>query len=173
MRLYTLIIFLFFGVQLTNAQAPTGKIFGIVTDGDDKTPLEYGSILLRNNKTQITTGGLTDEKGRFNIDNISLGTYFLEISYIGYNSYIQKEFKIQPSALAQNLGEIKLSQSASQLDVVEVIGEKSMFQLGGEKKIFNVDKNAISAGGNALDAMKQSRGEFFADPTEEPPPPHY
>ncbi|MGV8931229.1 MAG: SlyX family protein [Luteimonas sp.] len=25
----------------------------------------------------------------------------------------------------------------------------------------------------ALDAMKQSRGEFFADPTEEPPPPHY
>lgn len=25
----------------------------------------------------------------------------------------------------------------------------------------------------ALDAMKQSRGEFFADPSEEPPPPHY
>lgn len=24
-----------------------------------------------------------------------------------------------------------------------------------------------------LDAMKQSRGEFFADPSEEPPPPHY
>ncbi len=25
----------------------------------------------------------------------------------------------------------------------------------------------------ALEAMKQSRGEFFADPSEEPPPPHY
>ena len=25
----------------------------------------------------------------------------------------------------------------------------------------------------AMDAMKQSRGEFFADPGEEPPPPHY
>lgn len=24
-----------------------------------------------------------------------------------------------------------------------------------------------------LDAVKQSRGEFFADPSEEPPPPHY
>lgn len=24
-----------------------------------------------------------------------------------------------------------------------------------------------------LDALKQSRGEFFADPSEEPPPPHY
>ena len=24
-----------------------------------------------------------------------------------------------------------------------------------------------------LDAMKQSRGEFYADPSEEPPPPHY
>lgn len=25
----------------------------------------------------------------------------------------------------------------------------------------------------ALDDMKQSRGEFFADPSSEPPPPHY
>ncbi len=25
----------------------------------------------------------------------------------------------------------------------------------------------------AMDAIKQSRGEFFADPGEEPPPPHY
>lgn len=24
-----------------------------------------------------------------------------------------------------------------------------------------------------LDALKQSRGEFYADPSEEPPPPHY
>ncbi|TWI03743.1 SlyX protein [Luteimonas cucumeris] len=25
----------------------------------------------------------------------------------------------------------------------------------------------------ALEEMKQSRGEFFADPADEPPPPHY
>jgi SlyX protein len=25
----------------------------------------------------------------------------------------------------------------------------------------------------ALDELKQSRGEFFADPAAEPPPPHY
>lgn len=24
-----------------------------------------------------------------------------------------------------------------------------------------------------LEAMKQSRGDFYADPSEEPPPPHY
>jgi SlyX protein len=24
-----------------------------------------------------------------------------------------------------------------------------------------------------LEAVKQSRGEFFADPADEPPPPHY
>jgi outer membrane receptor protein involved in Fe transport len=155
MRFFTLIVFIFLGIQLTHAQAPTGKIFGIVIDEDAKTPLEYGTILLKNLKTQSTTGGLTDEKGRFSIDNIPVGTYFLEISYVGYNSYIQKEYKILPPSLSLNLGEIKLSQSASQLDVVEVVGEKSMFQLGGEKKIFNVDKNAISAGGNAMDAMKQ------------------
>jgi len=25
----------------------------------------------------------------------------------------------------------------------------------------------------AIDDLKQSRGEFFADPSSEPPPPHY
>ncbi len=25
----------------------------------------------------------------------------------------------------------------------------------------------------ALEEMKQTRGDFFADPSEEPPPPHY
>jgi len=25
----------------------------------------------------------------------------------------------------------------------------------------------------ALDEVKQTRGDFFADPTDEPPPPHY
>lgn len=25
----------------------------------------------------------------------------------------------------------------------------------------------------ALDEMRQSRGDFFADPADEPPPPHY
>ena len=27
--------------------------------------------------------------------------------------------------------------------------------------------------GRALDDLKQSRGDFFADPASEPPPPHY
>ena len=155
MRLFTLLFLLLFGVQFTYAQAPSGKIYGTVIDGDNKTPLEYATILLKNIKSQASMGGLTDEKGRFNVENIPIGTYLLEVSYIGYDSYIQKEFKISPPSLSLSLGEVKLSQNASQLDVVEVIGEKSMFQLGGEKKIFNVDKNAISAGGNAMDAMKQ------------------
>lgn len=143
-----------FAFQNLQAQAPSGKIYGIILDEYSKQPLEFATIVLKNKQNQSTLGGLSDEKGRFNIENIKPGTYGLEISYLGYDNY-SSEVKITPAELSVNLGEIRIKESAALLDVVEVVGEKNMFQLGGEKKIFNVDRNAISSGGNAMDAMKQ------------------
>jgi len=138
------------------AQAPArGRVYGIVLDANNKAPLEFATVVLRNLSDSSTTGGLTDEKGRFSIEPVKFGAYTVEINYLGYDTYKQEQVKVAPPAQVINLGEIKLSESASVLEAVEVVGEKSMFQLGGEKKIFNVDKNAMTAGGNAVDALKQ------------------
>ncbi|MCZ2393561.1 MAG: TonB-dependent receptor [Chitinophagales bacterium] len=155
MRILFLSLLAILNISILSAQSPSGRIYGSIHDESDKSPLDYASIILKNKKDQTSIGGLSDEKGKFNIEQIKPGVYTLEISYLGYNSYIQEDFKIIPPNLSINLGEVKLNSSATQLDVVEVVAEKSMFQLGGEKKIFNVDKNTISAGGNAVDAMKQ------------------
>lgn len=155
MRIYLLIITLISSLNVLQAQTSKGKIFGSVVDVNTKVPLEYSTILLKNKKTNATIGGLSDEKGKFNIENISFGEYILEISYLGYDAYTNENINLSPNNTFINLGEVKMRESANELEVVEVVGEKSMFQLGGEKKIFNVDKSAISAGGNAIDAMKQ------------------
>ena len=135
--------------------AAGGKIFGIVQDADDGSILEFTSLILKSKQGEQRYGGLTDDKGRFEIDNIQLGTYTLEISYLGYDNYVKDDIVISASKNLINLGTINLHGIASQLEAVEVVGEKSMFQLGGEKKIFNVEKSAISAGGNAVDALKE------------------
>ncbi len=155
MRSFLFSLLAILSINQISAQAPSGKVYGIVLDDSGNGPLEFATVVLKSAQNQSTSGGLTDEKGRFNVEGLKPGIYSLEVSYLGYDNFSKSEIKITPAQLSVNLGEIKLKESASQLAVTEVVGEKNMFQLGGEKKIFNVDKNAISAGGNAVDAMKQ------------------
>lgn len=155
MRLFITFILSFFTFQSLYAQAPNGRVYGTVIDGSTKMPLEFATVILKNTQTNATLGGLTDEKGKINVENIRPGNYTLDISYLGYDNFTKEDIIIHQSQLSINLGKIELLESASQLEAVEIVGEKRMFQLGGEKKIFNVEKSAISAGGNAVDAMRQ------------------
>jgi outer membrane receptor protein involved in Fe transport len=138
------------------AQPPSpGRVYGTVTDAVNGLPLEYATIVLRNMKDSTTTGGLTDEMGRFNIEPVKYGMYNIEISYLGYDSYKQQMLKIFPPTQVMNLGVLKLAESSAELEAVTIVGEKNMFQLGAEKKVFNVEKNAMAAGGTAIEALKQ------------------
>ena len=154
MKLPFFIVVCLFSIFTIDAQTPNGRIFGIIIDKSTQEPLEFATVVIKNTSTQATTGGLTDDKGKINIENVKFGSYSLEISYLGYDSY-KSQIKIGAGNNIINLGKIALSESAQSLQTVDVMGEKKMFQLGGEKKIFNVEKSAISAGGNAIDAMKQ------------------
>ncbi len=155
MRFFFCFLLTFIALDTVYAQGPSGRIYGVVTDAQTGEPLEFATVILKNIQTNAASGGLTDEKGRFDLENIRFGEYNLEISYLGYDNFLNEKIKVSSAQFTYNLGKIKLSESASMLEAVEVIGEKRMFQLGGEKKIFNVEKSAISAGGNAIDAMKQ------------------
>jgi iron complex outermembrane recepter protein len=141
---------------VSQAQPPSpGKVSGIVVDAGNKTPLEYATIVLRNLKDSTTTGTLTDEKGRFTVEPVKFGMYQVEVTYLGYDAFTLPNVKVIPPEQIVALGEIKLSESASELQTVVVTGEKAMMQLGAEKKVFNVDKNAIVTGGNGMDVLKQ------------------
>lgn len=155
MRSFLFIIISLWTVGNLYAQAPSGRVYGTVIDEVSNEPLEFATVILKNIQTNATLGGLTDERGRINVENVRFGKYSLEISYLGYDNYIKDEIVINSSQSSINLGRIKMNESAAMLEAVEVVGEKRMFQLGGEKKIFNVEKSAISSGGNAVDAMKQ------------------
>jgi ferric enterobactin receptor len=54
----------------------------------------------------------------------------------------------------RDLGNIKLAPDLKQLDVVVVTASKPFMKLDIDKKVFNVEKNIVSAGGTALDVMR-------------------
>lgn len=134
-----------------------GKISGTVLDAGTSQALEYSSVVIRSlrDSTKIY-GSLVDEKGKFEINHIPLGGYKLSISFVGYKDYvIDKILLLPPDKTEISLGTLKVQQDQTLLQEVQVTAEKSVLQLGTDKKVFNVDKSALSSGGSATDILKQ------------------
>ncbi len=58
------------------------------------------------------------------------------------------------AALNKDLGNIKLENDAQELNAVTVTAQKALLEMDIDKKTFNVEKNIVSAGGTAVDVMR-------------------
>jgi outer membrane receptor protein involved in Fe transport len=123
----------------------TGKIF----DANTNQPLEYATVILKNAETQKISGGITDEKGMFDIKTPK-GTYEISAEYISFKS---KKYPRQNITKNLDLGTIKLSEDTASLNEVVIIAEKTTVDIRLDKKIFNIGKDLSIRGGNASDVL--------------------
>jgi len=131
-----------------------GHVYGKLVDANTKKPVPYASVaLLKLRDSSVVTGMLTKENGEFSLESLPLGTFNMRISFMGYET-IYKKVAISPQTFDQDLGNIRFKPDAKMLATVEVTGEKSAFQMGIDKKVFNVDRNLTSVGGTAQDVLK-------------------
>jgi outer membrane receptor protein involved in Fe transport len=157
-------------------QMPTGRFYGKIVDAANKG-IEAVSVVLVTTKMdsatkqpkEVVSGGmLTTNTGDFSIENVPLmGRYKLKITGIGYKSFEQQVAFEMPNrsgnngdpsamlgALDKDLGNIKLEINTEVLSNVTVTASKPLLQLGIDRKVFNVEKNIVSAGGTAVDVMR-------------------
>ena len=147
--------------------ANNGHIYGKITDSTGK-PLSDVSVVVLQNRTDPATkktkeillkGATTKSNGEFNFEDLPAGSPLkLKISISGYKS-TEQVISFRPAAGAapsfdKDLGKIKLATEVTQLAAVTVTANKPLVKLDADKKIFNVEKNIVSAGGTALDVMK-------------------
>ena len=109
---------------------------------------------------------ITESNGDFSMDNLPvMGNYTLNISSIGYKPVNQKvSFNIKMGGgggmeqmmnmVDKDLGNIKLEEDASDLGNVTVTSTTRLFEMGIDRKVFNVDKNLTSAGQTATEVMR-------------------
>ena len=150
------------GTARNGGQTPTGRFYGKVVDVANKG-IQASSVALiqkrsdsatKQIKETIVGGMLTTASGDFSIENIpAVGKYSLKITGIGYKSY-EKEVAFQIPNLDKDLGNIKLEIDDKMLGNVTVTGSKPLVQMGIDRKIFNVEQNIVSAGGSAIDVLK-------------------
>lgn len=159
-------------------QMPTGRFYGKVIEAKSGKPIEYASVQLLQNKMDTVTkkrketvvaGMLTKANGEFSLENISImGQSKLKITVVGYKSFEQTvsfdikmnggnngDMSAMMGALDKDLGNVKIELDEKLLENVTVTASSNPgLRLGIDRKVFNVDKNIVSAGGTAVDVMK-------------------
>lgn len=152
-----------------------GRFYGKILDAKTNKPVEAVSIQLIQNKFDtvskkrkdtIISGMLTTKAGNFSLENLPImGNFRLKITAIGFKTIEQKvafELKFGQgvdmtqalSGIDKDLGNIKIEEDAQVLEAVTVSGSKALVTSSIDRKVFNVEKNLTSAGGSAIDVMR-------------------
>ena len=113
LRLHTLFVFLFF-VFISAYGAQTYSVKGVVTSRATGEGLPFVSVGIWN----TPMGTMTDSLGNYFIGNLSPGMYRIQVSSVGYKTYVSPEFRI--SSYDYTL-DIALEESQVALSEVSVV----------------------------------------------------
>jgi len=130
-KIYLLLTFMLLAFS---GYAQKAIISGKVLDSDDKLPLPGAMIqIVGENKYTVS-----DYNGRFELLNINVGTYKVQVKYIGYES-ITQEITVEQGK--NNVLDFALKTSGTELNEV-VVGDI----LKGQAKALNQQKNSKNIG---------------------------
>lgn len=139
-----------------------GHIYGKIIDDAGK-PISDASVVLLQSRFDTVTkkkkdfllkGLITKANGEFSLEELpAFGPLQLKISATGHTPY-DKAISFTPGNFDKDLGNIKLATDVQQLTGVTVTAATGKLRMDIDKKVFNVDKNIVTAGGTALDVMK-------------------
>lgn len=150
-------ILIFLGCLLVSTAAfsqnsqKIGTIQGKIVSRTNET-LPFATVILKDSNQKLVEGTVTDENGGFRFTKVAVGTYNLEVQYIGFISNT-RSISISKSTRKINLKSIQLKEDATTLDEVVVQGETSEVTLKLGKKVFNVGKDLSSQNGSATDVL--------------------
>jgi hypothetical protein len=148
-------------------QYSPARLFGKVIAGKSKKGVEAASIQvfvqskdsMNQAKDSLIAGTLTRPNGDFSFYNLPLPDSFLvKITGIGLGEVARnmtfRGGQQKSAGYELDMGNIEIGESADVLGAVTVVAQRPALQLGIDRKIFSVDKSLTSAGGTAIDVMR-------------------
>lgn len=145
------------------AQGTRVTISGILKDKKSTEAIPFVNLVLKSEQdSAFIAGTVSGEDGRFTLTNVASGNYVLEISYIGYLTSRQP---LLVGKLSQflDLGVIELTESATSLSEVVVVGKRDAVAETLDKKTFNVSENINQSGGSLLQVMQNLPGVTLSE----------
>lgn len=146
---------LFFSFLLTAMTAQNTTITGTVISNGDGSSLPGAHVILVPAAGGPDLDNLTDDKGKFVVNNIKPGDYLLTISYLGFTDY-KKQLQITRRGL--ELGDIKLVESAYELGQVQVVGQAAQAVSKDDTLQFNASSFKTNPDASAEDLTRKVPG---------------
>jgi TonB-linked SusC/RagA family outer membrane protein len=136
-----MLLCLLFRFDALNGQEKVNSVKGLVVNSNSE-PLPGVSVIIRNTKTNFTSGTSTDSSGTFTFSRISPGSpYSFSFSTIGYEKQLLSGYNIKDNITLSLT--VKLVSSVATLDQVVVVGY-------GTQKKESLTGSVVSIGANEL-----------------------
>jgi len=134
-------------------EKPSFSISGKLIESVSRAPVEFATVsVFKAADSTLVTGGISDEKGYFNIES-SPGRFYLRIQFMGYEDVTLSNVNLGRGNLTFDAGEIEVQQDQRLLDEVVVEAERTQMELTLDKKVFNIGKDLSNLGGSATDIL--------------------
>ncbi len=143
---------------LLSSFAQTFSVRGRIADFKDTSALIGVTVILKDGTdTSIKTGkgAVTDENGRFEIDDVSPGSYLLHIEYIGYKPQ-NKLFTITDKNFS--VGILAMKSISNELKEVTVAGKQIRAEQSGDTTTFHADAFKVHPDATTEDLITKMPG---------------
>ncbi len=155
MKITRIVLILLLTLVTIHAQRRQGNaITGKILEKGSNIPMEYANIILFNedDSTQVS-GASTNEEGIFNISPVRPSKYYLEISFIGFNTLTVDDIVITRGT-SVDLGELYLESTAFTTDDIVVSESRAPISYEIDKKVINVSEQITALSGSAVDVLE-------------------
>lgn len=137
------------------ADHTTGTVMGTVVDANN-VPLQYASVNVKRVSDSTTAQyGLTDEVGKFLLEGIPFGQYFVEIQYVGYHKSTSPAFEISKQNAVYRIPKYKMTDKLTELNAVVIRAQKDALQTNLDKTVYNVESNINASGASAVEVLEE------------------
>jgi outer membrane receptor protein involved in Fe transport len=155
-RIFFLLIY-FFCLNCSNSfsQNPAGFLLkGTIIDSISRKPIELATISILDAAKKVVALTYSDEGGVFKSSDVVAGSFFLNLSFVGYQ---QKTIAFQiNSQNAYEFGVIYLKPDVTQLQAVTISGNRQLVEQQPGMLIYNAEKDISNQGGTAADVLRKA-----------------
>ena len=134
------------------------KINGIVLETGSK-PVEGATVtLMRKVDSSVVKISVSDKDGRFELDNLTATTYFVQVTAVGLETYSSAGIELSAQKPAVILPDIRLAVQTASMGAVTVVAKRPLIEMRADRTLVNVEAAVTNVGATALEVLEKSPG---------------
>ncbi len=145
-----------FASSFSFAQAQNLSISGSFIESN-KEAVSFATIaLMRVADSTLVKAVVSDESGRFAINGLTQGNYYVSATYMGFKNFKSNVINLTNENL--NLNPYILEKQSADLAEVKMIAQRPLIEVLADKTVFNVQNTLNATGTNGFELLRKAPG---------------